>query len=102
MVSDADFIRHTLACPQGLFTAKTGSSYKSRHDYVKHHTLLRVPRAYGIACTDEPDTYSDYYDENTTRRKPDVEYHLTPHLTVDLSIVYPSEDHDPGHNAKAK
>ena len=98
--SDASFIEHSLSCPKGQFTSGTGISYSSRHDAIKHQALVLVPRMYGIQCTEEPDTYSGYYQDDTTKSKPDVEYHTPKHIAIDLSIVYRPPNRRPGDRAK--
>ena len=98
--SEEEFLRHCLCCPRGQFTAHTGASYTSRHDAVKEAALVAIPRKYGIPCTVEPETYASYYSDNDPhRRRPDVEYHTSKHIAIDLSIVYPYEGKKPGTRA---
>ena len=104
MTDDSAFIRHTLSCSRGKMTAGTGFSYQTRHDVIKWEALEAVPKAYGIACIDEPDTYGSGYEQKvdddvdmdpdeelTTKRRPDVQYHTYPNLAIDLSVVYPGD-----------
>ena len=102
--NDTEFIKHTLCCSQGKFTAKTGANYIRRHDTVKNEALVAIPRMYGIPCTPEPDIYGMYYNPDLdTKRRPDVEYHtVARHLAIDLSIVYPEEEAIEGNRARAK
>ena len=101
ITADAQFIEHSLACPKGQFTSGTGASYTSRHEAIKHQALVLVPRMYGIQCTEEPDTYSEYYDNDTQKSRPDVEYHTPKHIAIDLSIVYRAPDKRQGDRAQA-
>ena len=98
ILDDASFIEHALSCQTGKMTSGTGVSYTSRHDGVKNEALVAVPRAYGIVATPEPDTYNMYYEDDTERRRPDVEYHCYKHLAIDLSIVKPGDT--PGDRAQ--
>ena len=93
---DEEFIKHTHCCPRGRFTAGTGAGYTRRHDTVKHRALLRLPRTYGIPCTDEPRMYEHFYEDGSAGR-PDVLYHTARSIAIDLSIVCQHEE--PGQHA---
>ena len=98
------FIEHALSCPKGMFTAGTGVSRQTRHDAVKNNALVAVPISYNIPCTTEPTIYGMYYeksrDDVVSRQRPDVEYHLVKHLTIDLSVVHRPPTEEVGKRAQ--
>jgi hypothetical protein len=78
------FMDHVLKCDRA-----TNFGYKARHDTVINDALVPVAKAYGISCTVEPRCYT--YRDGTSKR-PDVIFHVTPKVTTDVTIVFPSND----------
>ena len=81
----------TSASDEGSSAGRSDQPATEQEAFRQEATLLNSESMLG-------ESYSQYYNDDTEKRRPDVEYHLFKHVAVDLSIVKP--DDEPGSKAQ--